>query len=148
MSQVKYPPVGFHFRVTFTGKGGLHAETSYQEVTGLSVEIPTEDIVEGGELRFVHKLPTTPKYPNLVLKRGLLVNSALRTWIEKAINEFTFSPVLVTVALLNNNGDAQMSWVIHNARPVKWEVSSFDSTNNSVVIESLELAYDYFKTKT
>lgn len=147
MSKIVYPLVGFYFKVTFSGKG-IQAKTSYQEVTGLSVEMSTEDVVEGGELRFVHKLPTTPKYNNLVLKRGLLANSNLRKWIEKGINEFTFEPLLVNVALLDQEGNPKMSWVIHNARPVKWEVSGIDSTSNAVAIESLELAYDFFETKT
>ena len=71
-----YPPVGFHFRVVFEGPFG-DADMRFQNVSGLSAEIGTETLEEGGENRFSHRLPTTPKYPNLVLKRGMLIGSGL-----------------------------------------------------------------------
>ena len=43
----------------------------FTEVSGLSVEMGTEEFVEGGENRFIQKYPTRAKYPELVLKRGL-----------------------------------------------------------------------------
>ncbi|MEM8906603.1 MAG: phage tail protein [Bacteroidota bacterium] len=147
MAETNYPPVGFYFKVSFQG-GGINSETSFQEVSGLSVDNAPEEVTEGGVLQFRHRLPTTPKYSNLVLKRGLLTDSNLRQWIEKGINEFSFTPILVTVDLLNAEANPLMSWVLHNAWPVKWEVSSFDSMSNSLTVETFELAYDYFEAKT
>ncbi len=147
MADLTYPPVGFYFKVSFQG-GGISSETSFKEVSGLNVEMTPEEVKEGGLLQFKHKLPSTPKYTNVVLKRGLVTDSNLRTWMDKAINEFTFTPIMVTVALLNEKGSPLMSWVLHNVWPVKWEVSNFDSMNNDLVLETLELAYDYFETKT
>jgi hypothetical protein len=34
-------------------------------------------VPEGGENRFVQRYPTRAKYPELVLKRGLMVDSAI-----------------------------------------------------------------------
>ena len=47
----------------------------------LTLEDRPFDLVEhgGGELRFVHKLPVRARFPDLVLKRGLLVDSVVRT---------------------------------------------------------------------
>ena len=39
------PPVAFYFNVTFEGL----IETSFQEVSGLQLEMETETIKEGGE---------------------------------------------------------------------------------------------------
>ena len=68
------PPCGFYFRVEFVGIDGMEddKEQRFQEVSGLSFEVETEELKEGGENRFVYKLPKRTKYPNLVLKRGLL----------------------------------------------------------------------------
>ena len=51
-----YPPLGFHFKVEFANLSG---EYQFQSVTGLSVELETEQIAEGGENRFKHKLPVS-----------------------------------------------------------------------------------------
>ena len=147
MANQGYPPVSFYFKVTFSG-GGLKNETSFKEVTGLNVDFEPDEIIEGGLLEFRHRVPKVPKYTNLILKRGLVTDSSLRTWVEKALNEFTFTPVTVTIALLNEDGKPLMSWIVKNAWPVKWDVSNFDSQNNTLVIESLELAFDSFKIKT
>lgn len=69
-----YPPVGFHFLVEFEGLGTESKDHQFQSVSGLSVDIETEEIAEGGENRFKHKFPVKTKYPNLVLKRGLLID--------------------------------------------------------------------------
>ena len=144
---IYYPPVGFHFKAVFQGKG-ISGETSFKEISGLTVAISPEEVKEGGELRFVHRLPTVPKYSNLVLKRGLVTDSWIRSWVERAVKEFVFQPLLLTIQLLNENHKPLMSWVAYNVWPVKWEVSNFDSMSNSLVIESMELAFDYFETKS
>ena len=69
---IYYPPVAFKFHVFIDDIYGAK-EGSFQEVMGLNVKIETEDIQEGGENRFVHKFPKAPKYPNLILKRGMLI---------------------------------------------------------------------------
>ena len=65
-----YPPAGFYFKVEIVGVAGMNEDTEqrFQEVSGLSVEIETEELKEGGENRFSYKLPKRAKYPNLVLR--------------------------------------------------------------------------------
>ncbi|MEO0408411.1 MAG: phage tail protein, partial [Cyanobacteria bacterium P01_A01_bin.135] len=69
---IRYPPVSFFFDVIFQevpfGKDAV--ETRFQSVTGLSVDMQTETLKEGGENRFEHILPVRTKYSPLVLKRG------------------------------------------------------------------------------
>lgn len=93
-----YPPLGYHFRVEFNH---IKGEFQFQSVSGLNVELETEQIPEGGENRFTHKLPVRTNYPNLVLKRGLLVNSELIKWCRDALEEYNIRPVDLTISLLN-----------------------------------------------
>lgn len=140
-----YPPVGFHFRVTFSLGGVGEKDSRFQEVTGLSAELGTEELQEGGENRFVHRLPTLPKYGNLVLKRGLLTDSGLIQWCRDAIENFSFEPVTVAVTLLNEaHVPLGFSYSFVKAWPVKWAVSDFKAQENSLVVETLELSYQYF----
>ena len=42
-----YPPVGFHFLVEFEGLGTDSKDHQFQSVSGLSVDIETEEVAEG-----------------------------------------------------------------------------------------------------
>jgi phage tail-like protein len=142
-----YPPVGFHFKVEFQGVGSGDADTRFQEVSGLTAEIQTEELVVGGENRFSYRLPTRAKYGNLILKRGMLQDSGLVSWFTKAIEDFEFKPADVNVYLLNENHEITSSWIFTQAYPVKWAISDFKAQDNSLVIETIELVYQYFRRK-
>lgn len=138
-----YPPVGFHFVVKFENLSE-EADTRFQEVRGLSVSVNTEDYKEGGENRFVHKLPQGTSYDNLVLKRGLVRDSKLTDWCKKAIENLQFEPTNLLVTLLNENHEELCSWNVVNAYPVQWSVSDLNAEQSEIVIETLELNYHYF----
>lgn len=138
-----YPPLGFHFLVEF---GDEKDQSQFQSVSGLTVDIETEEITEGGENRFKHKLPVRARYPNLVLKRGLGTNSKLLEWCQKASEGFEFEPADLVIKLLNQENEPLLSWNVVNAYPVKWAVSEFNAEESRVVIETIELTYSYFKT--
>lgn len=152
---VYYPPVAFHFKVEFTGGDGMSSDTEqrFQEVSGLSVEIETEELREGGENRFVYKLPKRAKYPNLVFKRGLLKGSAFLDWFKSAMSTYftvpvyDFKPADITITLLDESDEPVAIWNVVQAYPLKWSMSDLRSTENAVVIETMELAYQYFERK-
>ncbi|TDX01282.1 phage tail protein [Dinghuibacter silviterrae] len=140
-----YPPLGFYFQVNIPGIQGIN-EGSFQEVSGLNIKLGKEDIKEGGENRFVHRLPSRPQYENLVLKRGMVTGSGLLDWIKAAAEEFTFTPKNVMVILMDNMSGSQLvSWQFNNAYPVSYQVSPFKSQEGAIVVETVELCYDYFQ---
>jgi phage tail-like protein len=141
-----YPPVGFHFSVEFEGLGTAAKDHQFQSVSGLSIDIETEEVAEGGENRFKHKLPVKTKFPNLVLKRGLLLDSEVINWCKKAVENFEFKPVNLTVKLLNEKHEPLISWNIVHAYPVKWAVEDFNAEESKLAVESFELTYNYFTT--
>ncbi len=141
-----YPPVAFYFKVSFATASGI-SDTSFQDVSGISAEIETETVEEGGENRFKYQLPKAVKHPNLVLKRGITtLNSPLAKWCKNVFDgEFLqpITPTSVNVYLMDADQNAVCAWTFANAYPVKWDVSSFNSTKNEVVIETIELTYSY-----
>ncbi|NCB06809.1 MAG: phage tail protein [Bacteroidia bacterium] len=137
-----FPPLGFHFKVEFEN---IKDEFQFQSVSGLASELLTEEIAEGGENRFKHKLPLKTRYPNLVLKRGLLVNSELARWCHEAIDNFNIKPTNVTIKLLNEKHEPLVTWNVVHAYPLKWNVSDLNAEESKIVVETLELAYNYFK---
>jgi phage tail-like protein len=145
MPSTFYPPVGFHFRVEFQGIPGIKQQDAlFQEVTGLSRELETEAVKAGGENRFSFKLPSRAQYPNLVLKRGLLLDSGLLSWANDAIYNLDIKPATVLVTLLNEKHEPLQTYQCINAWPQKWSVADFNAQESRILVESMELFYQYF----
>ena len=126
------------------GLSSQEKDVQFQSVSGLSVDIETEEFAEGGENRFKHKFPVRSKFPNLILKRGLVADSELIKWCRNAIESFQFEPVDLTVKLLNENHEPLITWNVVHVYPVKWDVADFNAEESKVAIETIELAYNYF----
>lgn len=144
---VYYPPVGFHFRVEFGVDGAGENETHFRDVSGLSMELEEETYNEGGENRFVRKFPVRARYPDLVLKRGLLTNSAVGKWCAAAIQDLDIRPATVWVTVLNDAHEPLQTYTFVNAWPKKWSISDLNAESSEIIVESLELAYQYFKVE-
>ncbi|MBP6800960.1 MAG: phage tail protein [Zoogloea sp.] len=139
------PPVGFHFKVEVLGLDRtVDDDVRFSEVGGLGFEVATEEVPEGGENRFIQRYPLRAKYPDLVLKRGLLKSSAIWDWTRDCIENLDIKPKNVDVKLLNENHEPLITWHLVGAYPVKWAVTDLNATNNAIVVESLQLAYQYF----
>lgn len=137
------PPTNFYFSVKFNGRPDM--DSSFQEVSGLKVTMAVEEREAGGENTFVHRLPTAPKYENLVLKRCLLSSSALEAWCQRALENLEFAPLHMKISLLGAHGESLASWNVIGAYPVSWELSTLNSSSNELAIETLELKYRHFK---
>jgi phage tail-like protein len=142
----EYPPSAFYFQVEFSSPYGK-GDTSFQEVSGIGSEMETEEVVEGGENRYVHRLPKSVKHPKLVLKRGIAtMNSPLVKWCKSVLEDgfiASIVPLTLLVFLMNEDKVPIRSWNFADVYPVKWEVDPFNSTKNEVAIEKIELSYTY-----
>lgn len=144
-------PVAFYFAVEFK-KGSFSIELPFQEVSGLTVEIDTEEIREGGENSFTYHVPTRIKHSNLVLKRALapIKGDYLEGLTGRAMNGDPISALNlfeITVSLMDANSDPLRSWLISNAYAVKWEVEPFGSSKNELSFEKLEFVYSKLQRK-
>jgi phage tail-like protein len=141
-----YPlPVGFHFKAEFDVPGATDRDVRFRDVSGLTMELEEQSFNEGGENRFSHKLPVRGRYPDLVLKRGLLVDSGLRKWVLDAVHNLVIQPVTVWVTLLDETHAPLQTYTVVGAWPKKWVISDFSAESSEIVIETLELAYQYFR---
>ncbi|MVM33499.1 phage tail protein [Spirosoma sp. HMF4905] len=141
-----YPPWGFYYKVEFSISQNKN-DVRFQSVSGLSVEYDSEEFKEGGENRFTHKLPVRTKYADLVLKRGMLTDSAVIDWFLNAFRDRTFTASDINIILMNEQGEPLRTWSVFHAIPKKWLVSDLNANDNAVVIETLELIYRYFTIK-
>ena len=87
-------------------------------------------------------------YPNLVLKRGLVPRgSALADWVVGTLGGGLALPVEprgLKIDLLNDRGTPTLSWTLERAYPLSWEVGTLNSQDNKLLIETMELSYNYF----
>ncbi|GAB3573290.1 phage tail protein [Hymenobacter daeguensis] len=141
-----YPPWGFYYKVEFSISKNKN-DVRFQSVSGLSVEYDVEEYKEGGENRFTHKLPGRTKYADLVLKRGMLTDSEVTSWCLAAFRDRDFKPADINVILMNEQGEPLRTWNVAHAIPKKWLVTDLNANDNAVVIETLELIYQYFTIK-
>lgn len=141
-----YPPWGFYYKVEFSISSNKN-DVRFQAVSGLSVEYDVEEYKEGGENRFTHKLPGRTKYADLLLKRGMLTDSEVTKWCLAAFRDRDFKPADISVILMNEKGEPLRTWNVAHAIPKKWSVTDLNANDNAVVIETLELIYQYFTIK-
>lgn len=139
------PPVGFHFKVEVLGIQPMADDLRFVEVGGLALEAATEEVPEGGENRFVQRYPGAMKYADLVLKRGLLRGSEVWNWARRSIEDLDVQPRDVDVTLLNPEHEPLMTWHVIGAYPIKWAISDLNASANSFVVETMTLAYRYFR---
>ena len=120
------------------------AQAVFTEVSGLAMEMTVEDVEEGGNNGFVHRLPGRCKVSNLVLKRGITNSNDFLKWsTEVARGEITKKNV--TVILYNLDGTPSMRWTFDQAFPVKWSGPQFKADDTAVAIETVELAHEGMK---
>ena len=148
MNSCIYPLPSFYFTVSFAAIGANNApqpDASFSEITGMEATILTEDVWEGGQNRFAHRLPIGTQQNNIVMQRGLLhQDSPLATWAADTIGT-TFARSIQTktldVKLLGPDGIPQFTWNVRNAWPVRWNWGSLNATRNEIMVESIEFAH-------
>lgn len=148
MADVHYPPPGFYFRLQLDGVQTT-LDNAFQEASGLTAEWEVEEVREGGQNQYKHRLPTVVKSSNLVLRRGFMSsNSDLATWCAATLAADFSTPIRprnVLLSLLNEAGTPLTSWSFREVWPVKWSLSDFKSQENALAIETLEFAFSSFQ---
>ena len=135
--------LGFRFGVFFFAGGVIPnpLDIRFQKVSGLSAEVKTTPLSEGGQNLYTLRLPEKIDYKNLVLERGMVVGSPLNLEFNAVMSLFKFYPSNVLVTLFNAEQIPVAGWLFIKAYPVKWATSDLDAAEKALVIDTLELAY-------
>lgn len=147
-AMLEYPPIlGFYFRAGLAEQmAASSVDSQFQEVSGLSMSLEYEEVKEGGNNEYVHRLPTHTKYENLVLKRGLIsMDSDLAQWCTETIagglNAKIETQDLYVELMAPDTLEPLVFWRLEGAYPVKWDVTSLNAQESAIVIESMEFAF-------
>lgn len=141
------PPGEFYFQLQFANSPTAQ-DNAFQEASGLAAEWG-EEIGEGGQNIYKHKLPTVARHSNLVLRRGFVSShSALATWCNQTLAADSSTPIQpqnMLLRLLNAAGTPLAAWSFLDAWPVKWSRSAFEAQEGGLAVERLEFAYAAFQ---
>ena len=139
----------------FVGKFTFEIDSTtigaFTEVSGLSVQLDVEELAEGGQNGYTHKLLGRMKWPNLVFKRGLTDTDALFAWVMTASGEgLTRSgnqvkPRNGRISVLDAAGRPMRTWTILAAKPVKWTGPRLAASSRDLAIEELEVCHSGFR---
>ena len=137
-----YPLPSFHFAVVW-GKEKNQLRAAFTEVTGLTQEVQPIEYRHGlSPESGTMKQPGQVKYPNIVLKRGIITaTNDFYDWFYKS-RSMQAERRDVIISLLNDKHMPVMVWTAHNAFPVKLEGPQLKASGNEVAIESLEIAHE------
>lgn len=126
----------------------------FREVTGLRLNVDVEEVREGGENGFVHKLPGRMSWPHLIFRRGVTDSDALFDWVRKssgegfASNSNKLTRATGAVTVVDSQGTRLRSWDLVGVWPVRWSGPDFNALRDDPLEEELEVAHHGFTAKT
>ena len=139
MAEPLYPYRKFRFKVQM---GNIQV-ASFSEVSGFDASIDVVEYRDGDAATMTAvKMPGLVKYGNITLKRGVIDDASMFTWISNAITGQNKKEEALTITLMDEAGQDKMSWKIIKAWPVKYTAPDFNSTASEVAIETLEIAHE------
>jgi conserved hypothetical phage tail region protein len=127
---------------------------TFTEISGLSVQIDVEELAEGGQNQYTHKLPGRMKWPNLVLKRGVTNTDNLFAWFAKSSGDgFAGNGNKIdrrngAVTLVDSTGKSVRTWRFTQAYPVKWSGPKLAASSRDLAVEELEVCHCGFSTES
>jgi len=134
------PYRGYNFLVELDGltRGG------FQECSGLDTSTDVVDYREGTDPNHKRKLTGLNTFSNVTLKWGITDSDELWKWRQTVVDGRA-ERKNGSIVLLDEAGNEKVRWNFLNAWPTKWTGPSFNATDNSVAVETLELALEELK---
>jgi len=123
----------------------------FQKFTGMEIKRETVGLTEGGRNEHTLEFPGQVSYGHVTLESGQSSSKFFWDWMMAGQYAGWSKVRNFTVAQRKPSKDATKYWEVGrewffiNAFPAAWKISDFDvSDSKSIIIESLELSFDYF----
>jgi phage tail-like protein len=131
------PYVAFNYLIEISGirVGG------FNEVSGLDAEIEPVDYRNGDEDFVARKLPGLKKFPNIVLKRGIIGDLDVFQWFQLGALG-TVDRREGAVILRDEERNEVMRWKFVRGWACKYTGPSLKADSSAVSIESIEICHE------
>lgn len=126
----------------------------FRELHGLEVTVGVEEIREGGQNSFAHRVPGRMTWPHLIFKRGITESNALFEWLSRSSGEgFAGAGSKLTkstgaVTAIDHVGKRLRAWELIDVFPIRWKGPDFAVESTQALEEELEIAHHGFRART
>jgi len=164
----EYPIPVYQFALEIRAEEALKPEDNtpdtvvalFQSISGMSIKRDVEPLTEGGLNAYTYEFPGHVSYEHITFEGGLTSSSFFWDWMVEGqldgraeAKNFTLVQRRPNPDYDPNGSDEQKKifveiklWNFSGAYPVSWKISDLDLDNSEkIVIESLELSFDYFE---
>ncbi len=108
---------------------------------GLEMQSNVYEVEEGGYNTSTHKRTGRSRSPNLVLKKGINKNNELINWYNDNV-QHKLEKKNISVVLMNSAHQEIRRWNLYQAFPVRWKCAPLNASDNSFLVETIEIAYE------
>lgn len=141
----------FKFKVKMGGFGymdmGGSTVGAFAQCSGIKATNHVLRVRTGADIRGVQGIiPATVEYSNVILARGVISSNSFLDWVFNCMPGYAAGPILpsrktIDIVVLDEKGQEGITWTLHGAYPVSYELSGLDASADGVLMESLEFAY-------
>ena len=123
-------------------KGG--ADAGFQECSNVGMEVTVAEYRNGNHPEnHVQKITGLNKSADVTLKRGVVGSARLYTWLDAIRNGDESQLRTVRVSLMSEDRASTVAtWVLKNARIIKYVSGPFNAKGTDVAMEELTLAFE------
>jgi phage tail-like protein len=132
------PYAGYNFSVELDGM----TRAGFRECSGLENSQNAGEYREGTDKNpSARKIPGLVTHSDITLSRGITADSRLWEWRETVMNG-TVERHDISITLLDDVGNAKITWNLYDCWPRQWTGPNFDATADDLAVEQLILAYE------
>jgi phage tail-like protein len=150
MAERDRPYMQFNFLVSIgdgTDPGTVAA--GFQEISGIATELAvTEYRVGNAPHNNVIKLTGLNKAADVTFKRGIISPKVLFDWLSEIREGNTAARRTVTVELQSEDHQTVATWVLNEARPLKYSAGPYNAKGGDMLLEELTVAYERLQIQT
>jgi phage tail-like protein len=137
------PYASHQFEIGITGisDDGTAVKGSFSECTGLDVSMDPIEYRNGSEDFTPRKIPGLKKFPNIVLKRGIIGDLSFWNWILEGMNGAVHRTE-GAIILIDEAKNEVMRWHFKRGWPTKFTGPALNAKTNEIAMETLEIAHE------
>jgi phage tail-like protein len=119
-------------------------QAGFQECSEIGMSVDVVEYRNGNDKEnAVRKLTGLARYPDVMLKRGIIGSLDLYAWLSDIRNGDEAAYRTVTVQLMNeDHTQVAQTWKLLRARAIRHVSGPFNARRSDVAIEELTLAYE------
>ncbi len=119
---------------------------TFAECTLPSLQLETEDVKEGGQNTYIHRLPVRVSVGTVTFRHGITESADLLNWYLQILNGDVENATRQVAVILNDiTGAEVVTWGFRDAYPIKWSGPTLKAGDSAIAIEEIELVHHGFE---